>query len=361
MKNAILSVILITVLIATTPLISIAINSDKNATVQSNATVASDTKKDTEKISDKITEPGTKKEIATEKSTFSAKTNSKSDDYSFKIYDKATKEIITVSDFDFCCGALATEIETDIPEEAIKAQAVAIHTYYSYLRSNNRADKEDYDFECNSKIWETYVSKDELKEKWGETFDESYKIISDAVSEVSGTFVLYDNKLCMTKYFEISSGNTNSYKEIYGEDIPYLVSVPSPFDTVANNYKTEIKFTKEEFDNSVKEKFSDYKPGDISKNISDISKNDYGTVLNIKVGNIETTGKELAKTLNLRSSTFEVNCSDDTYTFATYGYGENIGMSQFGMCQMAKQGNSYIEILKYYYPNTTISDSFKPI
>ena len=359
MKNAILSVILTTLLIATAPLISLTINSDKNATAQSSATAVVNSKQESKKSTEKSTEVTTNKEVTTSKPTNSEK--SKSDDYSFKIYDNATKKIITVSDFDFCCGALATEVETDIPKEALKAQAVAIYTYYSYLRSNSRADKKDYDFECNSKIWEVYVSKDELKEKWGETFDESYKIISEAVSEVSNTFVLYDDKLCMTKYFEISSGNTNSYKEIYGEDIPYLVTVPSPFDTVANNYKTEIKFTKEEFDSAVKEKFSDYKPDDTGKNISDISKNDYGTVLNINVGNIKTTGSELADALNLRSSAFEITSDDDTYTFTTYGYGENISMSQFGLNQLAKQGSSYKEILEYYYPDTTISDNFKPI
>lgn len=358
MKNAVISVILITLLIATAPLISLVINSSENTVVESNVTVVSDEKKVTEETTNKTaTEITTKKEKST-----ATEEKIKTDNYSFKIYDEATDKIITVSDYDFCCGALATEIETDIPKEAIKAQAIAIHTYYSYLRNNSRVENKEYDFKCNSKIWETYVSKDELKEKWGETFEESYTIISDAVNEVSNTFILYNNNLCMTKYFEISSGNTNSYKEIYNEDIPYLVSIPSPFDTVANNYKTNKKFSKEEFDKIIKEKFPDYKSTDnMSKNISNITKNDYGTVLNIKLGNIETTGKELADALNLRSSTFEISCSDNTYTFTTYGYGENIGMSQFGACQMAKQGNSYIEILQYYYPNTTISDNYKPI
>lgn len=354
MKNGIISVILVTLLIATTPLISLIINNEQNEVTQSNATISSDKEKTTDKIINKA-EP---KSNTTKDST----NKSKSENYTFKIYDKATKEIITVSDFDFCCGALATEIETDIPKEAIKAQAVAIHTYYSYIRSNSRAEKKEYDFECNSKIWETYVSKEELKEKWGETFDESYRIISDSVKQVSNTFVLYNDNLCMTKYFKISSGNTNSYKEIYGTDIPYLIGVPSPFDTIANNYKVKKELSANELNNAIKTKFSDYKPNkDIHKNISDINKNDYGTVLNLTLGNTKITGKELADLLKLRSSAFEVTISNDKYTFTTYGYGENIGMSQFGACKMAEQGNSYIEILQYYYPNTEISESYKPI
>lgn len=351
MKNVILSVIMMTLLIALAPLISLAVGNNKNEIRQSNATISYDKKSTSEKSDNKA--------MLDDKSKNEA---NKKNDYSFKIYDKATKKIITVSDFEFCCGALATEIEPDIPNEAIKAQAVAIHTYYSYLRSNSRAENKDYDFECNTKIWETYVNQDELKEKWGETFDDSYRAISDAVKAVSSVFVIHNNSLCMTKYFEISCGNTNSYKEIYGIDIPYLVSIPSPFDTVANNYKTKKVLTETEVNNAIKAKFANYKPDDeANKNISDITKNDYGTVLNLRLGNIKLTGKELADILDLRSSAFEVAISNDSYTFITYGYGENIGMSQFGACKMAEQGNSYIEILQYYYPNTEISESYKPI
>ncbi len=360
MKNAIISVIFMTILIATAPLIALVVGDDTNEIKQSSATTTHNEKATTKASGNNdLSDNKTKNE--TSSSTQNSDTDKKND-YTFRIYDKATKKIISVGDFDFCCGALATEIEPDIPKEAIKAQAVAIHTYYSYIRSKSRAENKDYDFECNTKIWETYVSQDELKEKWGETFDDSYKAIRDAVDDVSNIFVIYDNSLCMTKYFEISSGNTNSYKEIYGTDIPYLVSTPSPFDTVANNYKTKKELTISEVDNAIKSKFSNYKPNnDVNKNISNIVKNDYGTVLSLTLGNIELTGKEIADILKLRSNAFEVTISNDSYIFVTYGYGENIGMSQFGACKMAEQGNSYIEILQYYYPNTEISENYKPI
>ena len=35
--------------------------------------------------------------------------------------------------------------------------------------------------------------------------------------------------------------------------------------------------------------------------------------------------------------------------FTTYGYGHGVGMSQYGMQEMAKQGYSYTQILKHYY------------
>lgn len=354
MKTAILNIIFVALLIACVPFVAVLINKDipdephKNTPAYSTQTSSKENSTSNSVIS------------SAESTAEKAKPNKKTDNSSFRIYDKATDKIIEVSDFDFICGALATELDTDTPTEAIKAQAVAVHTYYSYLRENARASKKSYDFECNSKIWQTYVSKDELKEKWGETYDESYTIISDAVKDVSDIFVLYNNKLCMTRYFEISSGNTTSYSEVYSKDIPYLVGVPSAFDTVANNYKTKVELTKNDFDKAFKSKFSDYKPvKSTENNITDIKKNDYNAVLELTVGNKTITGKQLMEALKLRSFTFDVSCSENKYIFTVYGYGENIGMSQYGAYCMAKQGSSYSEILAYYYPDTSLSDISK--
>ncbi len=358
MKSAILNIIFVALLIACVPLISVLLNNnsfEKQSNKNAYSTNVSNTSKSKSTSSPPI--KSTNPTINATKPTSENAINN-----TFRIYDKATDKIITVSDFDFCCGALATEIDIDIPTEAIKAQAVAIHTYYSYLRNDARANNKNYDFECNSNIWQTYVTKDELKEKWGETYNYSYKIISDAVKEVSNTFVLYNNKLCMTKYFKISSGNTTAYSEIYSQELPYLVCIPSAFDTVANNYKTKIEFPKTEFDKAIKNKYSDYKPTkNTSNNITNIKKNDYNAVLELTVGNKTLTGKQLMEILNLRSFTFDISCSDDKYTFTVYGYGENIGMSQYGACCMAKQGSTYSEILAYYYPNTDLSNNYKPI
>ncbi|MEE0059227.1 MAG: SpoIID/LytB domain-containing protein [Acutalibacteraceae bacterium] len=350
MKSAIMNIIFVSLLIACIPFISVMLNNDK----------ADSSKRDLSIYSSQTSSPQNNTNNSTiipdkshTKKNFLSK---QADNNTFRIYDKATDKIIDVSDFDFCCGALATEIDTNTPAEAIKAQAVTVHTYYSYLRNNARASKKSYDFECNSKIWQTYVTKEELKEKWGETYDDSYKTISNAVKEVSNIFVLYNDKLCMTKYFKISSGNTTAYSEIYNENIPYLVGVPSAFDTVANNYKTKLEISKSDFDEAIKNNFYDYKPTkSTTNNITDIKKNDYNAVLELTIGNKTVTGKQLMEILNLRSFTFDVNCNEDKYIFTVYGYGENIGMSQYGAYCMAKQGSSYSEILAYYYPNTSLS------
>lgn len=366
MKKTFFTVLLLIIAIATIPLISVAINSEeynkeKNVseeTTESYKSVIATTKNSTE------TQQKTKNNTqapakSTESSTKSASATS---DCSFKIFDKSQNKIINVNDFDFCCGALATETESDIPFEALKAQAVAIHTYYSYLRNESRRSNKEYDFECNSKIWNVYVSEYQLKEKLGDTFDDTYNTIKKAVEEVGDTFVIYDNKLCMTKYFEISCGTTYSNKEVYNENIPYLQSVPSPFDTLANNYKTKAVFSEDEFDKKLNKKYSDYTPKDNpNENISGVDKTEHGAVLKLKAGNTEITGDDFVSIFNLRSKNFDISYTDEKYYITVMGYGENIGLSKFGACEMAKQGSDYLEILRHYYQNTTIVQGYDPM
>ena len=58
--------------------------------------------------------------------------------------------------------------------------------------------------------------------------------------------------------------------------------------------------------------------------------------------------------LGLRSTDFDITINNDTVTFTTRGYGHGVGMSQYGANGMANSGKTYVEILKHYYPNTTI-------
>lgn len=276
----------------------------------------------------------------------------------FRIYDNSLKKIITVTDTEFCIGAVAAETDIDIPYEALKAEIVAIHTYYAYLRQQSRNEKKEFDFECNSKTWKVYVSQNQLKEKLRDTFDDYYSTVKNAVDEVIHCFVLYNGKLCKTAYFEISSGNTFSYNEIYNEDIPYLYSVPSPFDRLANNYTTQQTFSFSEFNQKISEHFSDYKPAEThAENIKDIVKSENGAITTLIAGNRKMTGKQFADIFCLRSSCFAIAFRNNQYTITVYGHGENIGMSKFGACRLAEQGYTFTEILQYYYTDITVSEN----
>jgi stage II sporulation protein D len=57
---------------------------------------------------------------------------------------------------------------------------------------------------------------------------------------------------------------------------------------------------------------------------------------------------------NLRSSLFVVEVKDGGAVFRGAGFGHGVGMCQTGAIGMGEAGKSYREILRHYYPGTTI-------
>ena len=72
------------------------------------------------------------------------------------------------------------------------------------------------------------------------------------------------------------------------------------------------------------------------------------------IGNGSFSGTELREILNLRSTVFSVKVKNDVVFFFTKGYGHRVGMSQYGAEAMAAQGNSWEEILQYYYTGVSL-------
>ena len=73
-------------------------------------------------------------------------------------------------------------------------------------------------------------------------------------------------------------------------------------------------------------------------------------------GPVTVTGAQARQIFSLRSATFDVSCSGDTFTFAVTGFGHGVGMSQYGADTMAKAGKTYQEILLHYYTDVTVAE-----
>jgi stage II sporulation protein D len=56
----------------------------------------------------------------------------------------------------------------------------------------------------------------------------------------------------------------------------------------------------------------------------------------------------------LRSTHFSVSVSDGKAFFEGKGWGHGVGLCQWGAMGMAKKGFSYAQILKFYYPGSTV-------
>lgn len=258
---------------------------------------------------------------------------------------------------DYIIGAVAAEMPASYESEALKAQALAAVTFARYMQNKGGDEKiNGADISDDAGMHQGYISKEEMREKWGDAFGEYYEKIENAVSEVIGKVITYDGEVIMAAYHAISSGKTESAANAWGKDIPYLVSVESECDRDSPRYSSEEIFTFSELRDALKDEDGIDFTVDESDFIEIKNTTDAGTVTKVSVGGKDMTGAELRSLLQLRSPVFSVEYESGNYTFSVSGYGHGVGMSQYGADCMAKQGKSYEEIIAHYYPGTQIEE-----
>lgn len=85
-----------------------------------------------------------------------------------------------------------------------------------------------------------------------------------------------------------------------------------------------------------------------------ISRDPSGRVLQVQIGDSLYDGVTLRTILGLRSADFDLEVQNGNLVVTTRGYGHGVGMSQYGAAGMAREGYSFIDILKYYYTGVSI-------
>ena len=57
-----------------------------------------------------------------------------------------------------------------------------------------------------------------------------------AVNATAGQVVLYQGEVAKTYFFSTSGGRTASAQDVWGKPVPYLVSVPDPYDSISPHH-----------------------------------------------------------------------------------------------------------------------------
>ena len=255
--------------------------------------------------------------------------------------------------FEYVCGSVAAEMPLAYHEEALKAQAIACYT--NALRSKTEKGKADNHITDDSTIDQGYIDSSQRKEKWGSDFEKYESKLHEVVKSVENEALFYNNELCVAAFHAISGGNTEDAENIWGSSVPYLKSVPSNGDKLSPQYTSSVVFTKEDFiDIAKKERLIDKTPKSLENIIEIKETSSSGTVLSVTVNGKKFTGEQIRKVFSLRSPVFTIKTTADTVTFSVCGYGHGVGMSQYGADYLAKQGNSYKEILTHYYTGAEI-------
>jgi stage II sporulation protein D len=113
-------------------------------------------------------------------------------------------------------GVVPSEVPFSWPEEALKAQAVAAR---SYALSHLQTGAFDLFDDVRSQV---YLGVPHEK-----------PATNAAVDATAGEVVSYGGEVAGTFFFSTSGGRTMSAADAWGEPVPYLISVPDPYDSLS--------------------------------------------------------------------------------------------------------------------------------
>lgn len=237
---------------------------------------------------------------------------------------------------------VTAETDSGFNVETLKAQAIITYTYLKYRDTNWRIS--------NLTIADNYTQE-----------------AMDAVNEVFGHYLTFNDKVAFTPYCRMSAGKTANASTVFGNSFTYLKSVASASDKQRDGYKKEVLLTADDikagalaFDSTIEF------PEDVSKWLT-INAHDTavstgtGYVEKITVGNKEVSGVtfiyDIMKNKDLSSPCFSLSydAESGTYTITTFGDGYGVGMSQLGADNMAVSGTKYDKILDQYFPGTFLN------
>lgn len=246
---------------------------------------------------------------------------------------------------DYIAGVVLAEMPAVFEEEALKAQAVAARTY---TRKAMLGGKHGDGSVCtDSTCCQGYISREDYLLQGGKEADADR--VRSACASTEGLVLVYEGELIDATYFSSSGGETESALEVWGGDVPYLQSVPSP-EGEEDVHSETLRFSPEEFSRLLGRTLA----GSPETWFTLTTYTEGGGVASMTVGGQVYSGTELRSLLGLRSTAFTVAADRNGITVTTRGYGHRVGMSQYGANAMALSGSGYARILSHYYPGTEL-------
>ena len=177
----------------------------------------------------------------------------KIEEQKIKIYDSHINKDVEITLEELLIGALAAEMPITWHEEVLKAQVVAIFSYFLY--KNGLDSNLDLNYTKNSSIKHfVYNSPKKRKERWGEKYDEYEQKAKNAVSAVKNKIVCYDGKPALTMFFSCCYKKTTPCSVGFSQDLPYLTEVCSEEYKSMKNLERNFEIKKLDMAKKLKEK-----------------------------------------------------------------------------------------------------------
>ncbi len=275
------------------------------------------------------------------------------DSLTVSVFRAQKEEIEEVGFEDYIAGVVASEMPASYEKEALKAQALTARTYIIRHLTDpgdiNLPDGADVTDTVNDQV---YHNNEELKQRWPDDYDWMMEKIQEAVHETRGQVITYDGSPITATFFSTSNGYTENSEEYWPNEIPYLRSVESPWDTDSPRFEGEKVVSISDFEAELGVNVAE--TGEIGEVIE---RTTGGRVAKVRFGDKEFTGREIRDKLELDSSDFVWQRHGNDIVLTTKGWGHGVGMSQFGADGMAREGKNYQDIIHHYYQDVEITNA----
>ncbi len=274
------------------------------------------------------------------------------DDHLVNVYMNG--EICEMPLGEYLMGVVSCEMPASYDLEALKAQAMAARTYTAYKLEKGGCDKsDDADICTDPSHCQAYGDEKFLREKWGADYEMYAEKIEESVRSTDGKVITYDGRLIQALYTASCGGVTEDAQNVFGNALPYLVSVESA-------------------DGDEKEKVYTYSIEDYAARLTSYNNNinispstaktrtekpvryDSGRVEYVRISGIEVSGGTMRKIFSLPSTMFTIKFNGNDVIFTCKGYGHGVGLSQVGADGYAKKGLTAEKIVAHYYTGTAI-------
>jgi stage II sporulation protein D len=247
-------------------------------------------------------------------------------------------------------GVVPSEMSPRWDEDALKAQAVAARTYALYIKTKSTDKPFDLVATAASQVYRGYDAENPASSK--------------AVNATRGEVMTYDGRLTIAYFHANSGGFTESAKNVWVADLPYLQGTRDPYSDNIPNGAWDLSLSYQ----TVQERLNQY-----GLNIGAISR--------IRPVEISAAGRPLKVTVEsssggtiLKSNDFRLKIGAATLKSTLFrfqerpggvqisgkGSGHGVGMSQWGAYRMAEAGHKYREILQQYYKGIVITNLASP-
>ncbi len=275
-----------------------------------------------------------------------------------KIYDNEKKHIFNLDSDEASALIAISNMPYSFPDEALKVQIILARTFLAKriksLGGEGCALHTEADI-CNSSHCMSFLNKNKLFNQWGEESSSRWKRICSLVSETKDKIAVFDGKPILPVFNKACGGSTENSENINDVTITYLRKTFCDYCKCNSEDIVTLDIDMEEIETALNTKtaLSNWQNGpEIKGFFENIERDEEGRIKTIKIGNTIYKGKEIIEKLGICSTKF--GWKPKVITFESKGFGDGLGMCQYGAKIMAIEKKTAEDILKYFYTGIDI-------